>query len=86
MTDQLHEAWENAFTIESMPENRKIVSRIGEITGEYIYEFFQDNAGDYWFKTKFKDTGKYTNEPYKKDSPRLGNMVQQQTLERLRKE
>lgn len=61
MTDQLKEAWENAFTIESMPPERWLAARIGEITGAYyIYEFFQDNVGEYWFQTKYRDTGKYT--------------------------
>lgn len=61
MTEKLKEAWENAFTIESMPADRRIAERIGEVTGAYIYEFFQDNSGEYWFKTKYKDTGEYTN-------------------------
>lgn len=59
MEEKLEEARKNAFTIESMPPDRR-TERIGEITGEYfIYEFFQDNHGEYWFKTKYLN-GEYT--------------------------
>lgn len=52
--DQLKEAWDRAFSIESMPEER-IAEKLGRIqSGKRIYEFYQDNEGDYWFKNFFE--------------------------------
>jgi hypothetical protein len=48
----LEEAWNNARSIESLPEEENI-SRIGEIRKENrIYVLYQSTTGKYWYKTE----------------------------------
>lgn len=56
ITGELKEAWEKAYSIQSMPEGRT-PTFIGAIEKTYIYEFYKDQMGDYWFKTFVRKDG-----------------------------
>lgn len=49
-TAELETAWKNAFSIQSMPEDRS-AGFIGTVEQDdgWVYRFFKDNEGDYWF-------------------------------------
>lgn len=54
MEKELEEAWEQARSIESKPEELQ-AEKIGECeSGRRIYVFYRDNAGAYWFENKIK--------------------------------
>lgn len=55
--NELEYAYKNAFSIQSMPEGRT-TEFIGTIDKtDYIYEFYKDQTGDYWFKTYVRKDG-----------------------------
>lgn len=58
LTEELKEARENAFSIQSIPEGR-IPKYIGSIEREddWIYEFYKDQTGAYWFETLVRKNG-----------------------------
>lgn len=57
ITEELKEAWEKAYSIQSMPEGRTI-EFIGAIDKtDYIYEFYKDQTGEYWFETYVRKDG-----------------------------
>ena len=47
---ELETAWKSAFSIQSKTEDRT-VSNIGTVEQDdgWIYRFFKDNEGEYWF-------------------------------------
>ena len=63
MENELSEAWKNANSMESIPKDRKGIVRVGIIQKESrVYEFYRDNTGAYWYKTKIIKDGKLLEE------------------------
>lgn len=54
--DELEHAYKNAFSIQSIPEGRTI-EFVGAIEKTYIYDFYKDQTGAYWFKTLVRKNG-----------------------------
>lgn len=55
--NELEYAYKNAFSIQSMPEGC-IIEFIGAIDkADYIYEFYKDQTGEYWFETYVRKDG-----------------------------
>ena len=59
LTDELKKACQEGHTIESMPKNRKM-EPVGEVKGSrgFIYQFYKDDVGEYWFEIYVKRDGK----------------------------
>lgn len=57
-TGELKTALKNAFSIQSMPEDRQ-KEFIGTVEQEdgWIYRFFRDQEGDYWFDIWIRKNG-----------------------------
>lgn len=53
---ELKEAWDKAFSMESMPGERS-ADLIETIEKEnWLYDFYKDNTGAYWFKLRIRQT------------------------------
>lgn len=56
MEDELKQAWKEAFSIQSSPENA-VFTYIGDLEEPdgWIYRFYRDQNGKYWFQCYIKN-------------------------------